>query len=598
MSQPLSTARAQRRRRGSKPGALALVCAAMTLALAARAAAQDPRQSPSQPQGPSQSEEPQAAEQAERVRLRRIDVATRDVFAEQEARENVFYRLANWLHVTTREEVVWRELWFGPGDSVTKFELEELERNLRDMGLFGEVRAELLTVPAAEQAPDGVPQVDLLVDTRDRFSLEFSPAAAFVGGVTKFSATIAERNLLGSGKQAALAWRASDDDWSIYARWFDPQLAGSWYQLGVTVGTSEEGVFGAIDLVRPFKHLGDPLSHGVQLEVLEHEIDYYDRGDSVAQVPEERLAGRLFAARGFGPRHVRSALGFDVRARHSDFGPPEGIAAGTIRVPGDTREVSFGPFARLDWIDSFDRVVGLDTLDYVQDLQLGVSVDVRLAALHRAEDAQGGAPSRDEWQPLAEARLRGAARLAPHTWGTLELYGRQRWHAGETTGCRRAAALHLYNMSLPAQTLAASFSHDSVEERQGLLPQFTLGEDNGLRGYPARELAGTRVALLNVENRIRTPLEVLSVHLGVVAFWDVGWVYDEGQALAWSRGLQSAGFGLRLGSSNLFGDGVVRIDVAWPLDRYRGESYHVSVSTAVGQVFRFFGRSTELGGEF
>jgi hypothetical protein len=141
-------------------------------------------------------------------------------------------------------------------------------------------------------------------------------------------------------------------------------------------------------------------------------------------------------------------------------------------------------------------------------------------------------------------------------------------------------------------------TRDVAAERQDLVPQLTLGEDNGLRGCPAREFSGIRYARLNLENRIDTGLEVLSVRLGAAAFCDVGWMHDPSQGLSMSDPIRAVGVGLRLGSSHLFGSKVLRLDVAWPLDDYGGEDYGVSVSFATGQVFTVFGNASELRRDF
>ncbi|MGA1609059.1 MAG: hypothetical protein ACO4CT_18895, partial [Planctomycetota bacterium] len=62
--------------------------------------------------------------------------------------------------------------------------------------------------------------------------------------------------------------------------------------------------------------------------------------------------------------------------------------------------------------------------------------------------------------------------------------------------------------------------------------------------------------------------------------------------------LRSVGVGLRFASSELFGGGVFRLDVARPLDDVPGEDFGVTVSGGAGQVFGFFGNAAELVAEF
>ena len=52
-------------------------------------------------------------------------------------------RLINFTHWVTRKGVIVREVWLQPGDPITEADLEELERNLRALNLFSEVKASI-----------------------------------------------------------------------------------------------------------------------------------------------------------------------------------------------------------------------------------------------------------------------------------------------------------------------------------------------------------------------------------------------------------------------------------------------------------------------
>ena len=124
------------------------------------------------------------------------------------------------------------------------------------------------------------------------------------------------------------------------------------------------------------------------------------------------------------------------------------------------------------------------------------------------------------------AGLRAALNPLEDTYVTLGSSGSWRSFEGEMLGRTLSSSLHVYNQSLNHQTLAASLTYDSVFEGEDLPAQLTLGEDNGLRGYPAREFSGTRRVRLNLENRIDTGLDLLSLHLGLVTFFDSSWIGD------------------------------------------------------------------------
>jgi hemolysin activation/secretion protein len=91
----------------------------------------------------------------------------------------------------------------------------------------------------------------------------------------------------------------------------------------------------------------------------------------------------------------------------------------------------------------------------------------------------------------------------------------------------------------------------------------SLGGQNGLRGYPAQRFyafGGSKI-LGNVEYRSE-PWLLQSVHLGVVAFYDVGAVY---RALSNLRVHHDVGAGLRVLFPQL-NRTVFRLDFGVPLD--------------------------------
>jgi hypothetical protein len=124
--------------------------------------------------------------------------------------------------------------------------------------------------------------------------------------------------------------------------------------------------------------------------------------------------------------------------------------------------------------------------------------------------------------------------------------------------------LQYYSKAFRWQTLALNFEFDYGIDLESSR-QFILGGDSGLRGYPAREFAGDKRLLLNVEDRIFTPLNVLTVALGGVLFFDAGTVWDDSVDL--SQLNYSTGFGVRLGYTKSPNSRVGRIDFAWPLNR-------------------------------
>lgn len=507
------------------------------------------------------------------LRLRAVHITTSDVFEHTSGSGRPFAELVNALHWQTDAEVVRRELWFGPGDEVDDAKAAELERNLRALGLFADVQVRLV--------PTGTPgEVDLEVVTRDRLTLALGAGASYVGGVTGVRGSIGEANLFGQGDRLVASFsRNSEDEYRGSVAYTDLHLFDSWHTGTLRYARTDDGdSYGAV-VRRPFKHRTDPRAYGAALGHDELSADYFLGGDTVAEVPYERDSLQVDLAWGAGPRDRRRQLGVLFALDRIDYGTATGPLAPQIRVPGDTGNVVLGPTAAWQWIAGYRKVEGLDTLQYVQDLTLGASVGATVAARWRDEQRAGG-----DVQPEATLRAAWAGEPLADLFVTVGADGGVRYDSGDLVGWQGGAWLRAFALASERHTLGVGSTFDAVEELQDLPRQLTLGEDNGLRGYRARQFAGTRRLRTNVEHRFDTGIEFATLRLGTVLFFDSGHV---GQDHELGRAFRSVGIGLRIGSKPLLGDGVLRLDVAKPLDDVPGENDGWKLSLSVGQVFTF-----------
>lgn len=517
-----------------------------------------------------------------RGRLHAVRVTTGDVFDAATASVRPLAGLVNAIHWQTRTEVVEREIWLQPGELVTAEQAAELERNLRALGLFAEVSVRL--VPFGTQG-----EVDLEVVTRDRLSLFVGGSASYVGGVSGYRVNAGESNLLGYGNRlGASFYENSEGEFRGNLVYTDLHVLDSWHSATVRASRTDEGNGIALDVRRPFKHLADPLGYGLGAHRDETEIDFYRSGDSVAQVTDRGfgIGGDLTWAA--GPELRRRYAGFVVAIDAHDYDPATGPSAPEIRVPGDTQSLFLGTQLRFAHIDGYRKVTGLDTIDYVQDLALGRFVGATLGARWRDEDGQDA-----ELQPEANGYATWASEPLTNVFLQLSARGGLRFASGETVGSRGELDGWLYVRTTERNMLGGSATFDTATERQDLPIELTLGEDNGLRGYGARQFVGSSRLRLNLEDRYDTTFELATLRVGAVAFFDAGWVGENDDL---GRPYESVGVGLRIGSKPLFGDGLLRIDLARPLDDVDGESDGWKLSVSVGQVFTFGGNASSLPG--
>jgi len=105
-----------------------------------------------------------------------------------------YARLANRLHVTTRQHVVERELLFRQGEPLDSARLAETERNLRALRIFR-------TVSVGSLAGDS--GADVRVVTRDAWTTKLSVKVGVTGDQYTLGASATESNLFGAGSSSA-----------------------------------------------------------------------------------------------------------------------------------------------------------------------------------------------------------------------------------------------------------------------------------------------------------------------------------------------------------------------------------------------------------
>jgi len=513
-----------------------------------------------------------------------IRVEPRDIY-DVEEQPGLFYELVNFLNVTVRDEVVQKEVdaLFVPGDPFDPKLLDELERNLRALPFIGHASVEPI------YREDG--KVDVDVKTRDRFTLRAGIGFGSFGGAQKFRATLAEEDFFGTGKRVQTTYKTDPDRDTLEFKFTDPQFYDGNHLLNLKLATTSDGYEYILRFEKPFKTLATEWSYGGSMEFVSQDVNYYDKGDDVASIPLTREQFELFTIRSYGTREDLVRPGFSLSYRQDDYGRVEGPEFDLIEEPLDTRVLSVGPTLSRDWLPRFEKRTRLDAIDFVEDVPIGFKFNSFTGPQLR--DPEGEDPSLS----LAFAGD-GHAAWDPHPDHLLTFGGALAFRQGnEPLGWSASSFVHYYFSGLPWQTWVASVALDGKWDNEDLNTQLTLGEDNGLRGYPAREFAGYKRVRFNLEDRIFTDLEILSIHICGAVFFDAGMVWNRGEPMRLSDLARSVGFGLRLGSSELLGKNVVRIDLGFPLDEIDGETYGVSLSASVGQIVSLFKNFEGLGDE-
>jgi hypothetical protein len=520
--------------------------------------------------------------------IRQIVIATRPVFSDADG----FLTAFNVFHVTTKDEVIRREILFAPGDPWDPSLVDETLRNLRDP-LFHNV---LVILPLVTEAPD---QVDALVVVRDVWSLRVSTRYEVQNlDLLSLYISLAETNFLGLRKRLSMLFTMDQGSIEIGPSYYDPNIAGTHATLTSfahiilsRAGGDLEGTDSDTTLAYPFWSLRERWSASLHVahyvgffrSFLGSALRRYDDPDTpvVEAVPwiykRRELAAQAEVLRGFGSSVIqRVGIGYSLAVSRpalvDDFPDDPTLRAAFTRDVLPRSEISSGPF--LHWL-LFTPVWGayrdIDTFDFREDYQLGPMLEAKatanLAALGSDVDHLDVAATATESFAWAGGLYRFGAGFSGRL-GDAGLVDRKAqvaiFVASPVVGSafRVLAALNL------------DWLTDETNNRF-----FTLGGDTGLRGYQVGAFAGLARAVAHVEARTR-PLRLAFLRIGAVAFWDGG---DAGPALADLNWKHDAGGGLRIVVPQL-DQIVIRFDWAFP---FAGPvpSWPGRVSLGVYQVF-------------
>lgn len=476
----------------------------------------------------------------------------KDVFDLSNPEENNWlYRLANRLHIVTKDHVIEKQLLIAPGDEYSQRLVDESARILRDNSYFYDVSIEPVN------PVDG--EVDLKVTTRDVWTLNPGVSISRKGGENKTVLDLEELNLLGRGQLIRVARSDDADRVSKSLELEDRHLGDSWVAVDARYADNSDGQAAYLSAIRPFFALDTHWSAGAVLSDFDERGVLYDLGERAAEFRQD--AHRVSAWGGWSAglrkgwvRRYTAGFVSDER-RFSAFPDPSLPAA----IPEDRKFVY--PFLGIEILeDSFDTTTNRDQIDKTEDFLTGTHAS---ATLGWADERFGS--DRDALLYTVRAdRLFGslnssAVALSGAASGRLE--------SGDMANSRASVRARYSHRFSPKNTFfglaEATLGHDLDLEAP-----VELGGDTGLRGYPLRYQSGDSKALFSAEQRYFWdwyPFRLFRV--GGAVFADVGRTWGEhplgGQRLGW---LRDVGFGLRFAPTRTGSHKILHLDIAFPLD--------------------------------
>lgn len=506
----------------------------------------------------------------------RILVHNDDVFAEKS-----FLQFFNYFHVTSKEDVVAREVILRRGQPWDQNKADETSRRLRDP-VFSSVA---VVLPVRGEVPG---TVDVLVVTRDIWSLRFNTNYRYQDqSLTFLAASLSENNFLGRRKVLSVAYDMDQGQVGIGPLYLDKNFLGKHIEVRTSAAAlfsrdaliddgsfESEGSQSSIDLSRPLWNLSEKWGAGVSFShrfATERSfrganLRTYDNPDT----EEKELAPWRYELRRWsasasvvrqwgGELKQRVGGGYSVESQRpelaSDFPGDADLAAAFARDVLPRSELISLPYVNYGLFTPRYRTLrNVSTYDLAEDALLGPQLDASAGAglgflgsdntFVRATASAGYA------LPFGED---GLMRLSAGIAGRLD--------DGDFIDNNASAELRVVSPTVRrlGRLVAEARFFTLWNETQNRF--FTIGSDNGLRGFSIGEFLGQRKVALQVEARSR-PWRLAFFRFGGVAFYDAGGAAESLGQMSLHHNL---GLGLRVLIPQLSRE-LMRFDFAFPLD--------------------------------
>lgn len=490
--------------------------------------------------------------EAREVRIGEILVDNRNIFDLDDPEEDKgLFRLMNRLHVRTRAPVIRRQLLFDTGEPFRRQLLDESERILRATAYLYD--AQISVISCDEQT------ANIMVETRDVWTLKPGIALTRSGGETRTGIDIQEDNFLGRGGSIRFFRRIDEERRSTEVGYSDKNVGGRWIAVDTTIARNSDGHVFDVGYERPFYALDTRRAGGGRILSEKREDKVYSLGDEIGKYRQDiehfDVYGGLSA--GLVNNWVQRWLAgvvFDRRSFEEVAESPQ-----LALIPQDRRLVY--PYIEYQLVeDRFQRAENLDQIDRTEDVSLGAQLQLRLGVLSKVIDS-------DRRGAILAARAnRGYGDPTRMLW-LFSAHAEGRLERGELRNTVIGGSAQWYLRQSGRRLLFVSL-HGDVSDDLDLDNPLEIGGDEGLRGYPLRYQRGDARAQVTIEQRYFTDYYLWRLfRVGGAVFFDAGRVWGDNPFGGENLGLlKDVGFGLRLSSTRSSIGKMIHIDFAFPLD--------------------------------
>jgi Omp85 superfamily domain len=470
--------------------------------------------------------------------VRAVEIRRHDIFDPAES-TSWFTRLANRLHITTRDGVVRRELLIAPGEPYDSARAAETARNLRALGVFRQVQVDTVRTDSG---------LTLAVTTRDGWSTRPDFRFRSTGGETEYTFAFIEDNLLGTATQASLKYRKTTDRTSTSLGFLQPRFISRTIRLALEYEDRSDGRRFSSQVGRPFYRIESRSSFLLQVSDRKERVLRFFEGERVASDSLQRRGqlvrletGLAFHATSRG--YLRGGL--IAQYRRDDY-----QAESNPDSMSESETGAAGPY--LEWRRA-RFVLARGFVGFGREEDVDVSTAMRAGVL-LAPSALGY--DRGGIAPFFAAR---AGTSLGKGFLFLDLRANGLYDAG---GLDSGSVVVGGTMVLQPGARHTMVLHGDVGWIENPLPgeEFDLGLGTGPRAFRSHSFTGDRTFYTTAEYRYTVKEELWKVvGIGLAGFVDYGGAWYDGAA---RRTGWDAGVGLRLGASRASGVEAIRIDLA------------------------------------
>ncbi|MBI3530078.1 MAG: hypothetical protein HY067_19190 [Betaproteobacteria bacterium] len=465
--------------------------------------------------------------------------------------DNFLFRLANKLHIRTRQSVIQRSLLFHSGEPLSVQRIEETERLLHGNRYIYDVDIH----PIAYH--DGI--VDIEVETRDTWTLEPGFNFSRAGGSNSTALTVKEYNLLGTGTKLSYAKSSDADRKGTEFQISQDHAFGGWTQIDLKLASYDDGKRQSFAFGRPFYALDTRWAAGVSALHDERIESIYQDGVVVGQYRHKQDAGEVFGGwskgliDGWAQRYSTG-----LRYQADTYTVDPSLIPPSV-VPADQTLVS--PFVRYELIeDNYEKLTNRDKIQRPEFFALGFNSKLQV---NRALTSLGS--TLNLW--TYSATVSDGFQIPHGNDMLISTYLSGQYGDGRGRREGLGGSLRYYVPQGKRALFYAAVSGDVVRKPE-TADLLLLGGDNGLRGYPLRYQSGEHRALFTVEERVYTdwyPFRLFRV--GGAVFYDIGRAWGGPFQNPVNPGwLSDVGFGLRILSARSAFGNVLHADIAFPLN--------------------------------